>query len=360
MNAAQQYLAHHGTTIQGYPVYPKHSPNVFVRNILNNLKHKGFTGITTIGTSGSGKSTCVSLLMHLMHQQQNFAINRYDAIDLLTADKIIKTMPKAPTILFFEDATYATRDMKDSQVDNLAQGLTVIRHAVKNNVICILNIHYSKGIDKIFRNTDFKILTSISDEEMDNYQKLFGYKNKYKLMNFARRYRAMMLYDNFRVKVGAFDQTYITDQPFRVALVSDMGYLHSMVYYKDACTFCMKDYTAPVMDGRTFTDTLLSKYSKNLVRGCLRWFLYFNQNQPNALDSKQRSLFNTINTLWHQNKINPEEVLEILKTDLKNARQRGVQKAINTIHARQEGSLLAQAGFPLPDNGLAELTKDAP
>ena len=128
--------------------------------------------------------------------------------------------------------------MSEPERNKLASGLTTIRHEVKNPVIVFMNIHYSKALEKFFRDTDFKIVTSISDEEMDNFQKLFGYKNAMKLHRFTRMYRSMLLRKQF--KIGKY--TYHTHKPFRIALISELGKLHGTLYYRDGCNKCVKDF----------------------------------------------------------------------------------------------------------------------
>lgn len=329
-----------------FPIFQKHSPKAFANKILTHNHYTGYTGILTCGQSGSGKSTCVSMLIHLLHQEKHFAVHNYGAAELMNVDQIIKKMPKAPTILHFDDASYSLAEMSDTERNKLASGLTTIRHEVKNPVITFLNIHYSKALEKFFRDTSFKILTSISDEEMDNYQKLFGYKNKYKLFTFARRFRAMMLYGNFNVKIGSCEYNYKTNTPFRIALVSELGKLHSMMYYKDGCAGCSTDYAPQtVMDTREFVDRLVKAYGKNKARAGLRWFLYFNQNMPHALERDHRNAFEMLNDLAHNSKINWQEVMELIETELRHGKQQRFANSTKTMQDR-----MANQGIePLPE-----------
>ncbi len=335
---------HHETTRLSVPHYPEpfpllqiHSPKLFMRKILTHNSYNGYTGILTIGHSGSGKTTCVGMMIHNLHEERPFAVNNYSASDLMDVGQIIKKMPKAPTILHFDDASYSLAEMSDSERNKLASGLTTIRHEVRNPVITFLNIHYSKALEKFFRDTDFKILTSISDEEMDNFQKLFGYKNRYKLYTFANRYRAMLLYGNFRVHVGKHDYTYTTHNPFRIALVSELGRLHSMLYYKDACGICSPTYhPQTIITAQEFVDKLVSAYGRNKARACIRWWLYFNKNMPKAVERDHRNCFEMLNEMAHNAIINSEEVQQLIETELRHNRQEGFEKSTATIHAMAE------------------------
>ena len=262
----QQRFGEMTTTLLGVPILQKHSPNLVINNILNHNSLSGYTSILSIGHSGSGKTTIVSLLSHLLHERKNFAVYDYGAEELMDVDRIIKKMPKAPSILKFDDASYTFAEMSEPQRNKLAAGLTTIRHEVKNPVIVFVNIHYSKALEKFFRDTDFKIVTSISDEEMDNFQKLFGYKNAMKLHRFTRIYRSMLLRNQF--KTGKY--TYHTHKPFRIALISEMGKLHGILYYRDGCNKCVKDFHGAEMSARDLVDKLLAENGRDKVRTCLR------------------------------------------------------------------------------------------
>ena len=231
---------------------------------------------------------------------------------------IIKKMPKAPSILKFDDASYTFAEMSEPERNKLAAGLTTIRHEVRNPVIVFMNIHYSKALEKFFRDTDFKIVTSISDEEMDNFQKLFGYKNAMKLHRFTRLYRSMLLRKQFRI--GKY--TYHTHNPFRIALISELGKLHGILYYRDGCNKCAKDFHGAEMPARDLMDKLLAENGRDKVWACLWWYLYFNQNRTGAIESRTRSIFNAINRYAHECKIDWEEVEKILREELWQERKK--------------------------------------
>jgi hypothetical protein len=56
-----------------------------------------------------------------------------------------------------------------------------------------MNIHYSKAIGKYWRNIPFYFLTSISSEETQSYEDVFGSGAKWKLRDFSYLFHNMML-----------------------------------------------------------------------------------------------------------------------------------------------------------------------
>ena len=331
MSEQQKHYSERTTTLLNIPILQKHSPNPVVNNILNHNSLSGYTGILSIGHSGSGKTTIVSLLSHLLHEKQNFAVYDYGADELMDVHNIIKKMPKAPSILKFDDASYTFAAMSEPERNKLASGLTTIRHEVKNPVIVFMNIHYSKALEKFFRDTDFKILTSISDEEMDNFQKLFGFKNTMKLHRFTRLYRSMMLRKKFII--GKY--TYHTHNPFRIALISELGKLHGVLYYRDACNKCVKDFHTEEMPARDLVDKLIAGNGRDKTRSCLRWYLYYNQNRNTAIESRTRSTFNMINKYAHKCKIDWDEVEKIIHEELSRERKKRHETLVKVTHEKK-------------------------
>ena len=163
-----------GTNRSPVPLLQRHSIGVLAREIITANTNNQYTGILLIGKSGSGKSTLTQTLVHRLHQKRNYVVRWFSKADIRHFVAIIKKLPPVPHILVFEDASYALRGMSDAQIEEIAAELTYIRHKLKRPVIVILQIHYSKAIEKFFRDTDITIFTSITDNERTNYLQLFG------------------------------------------------------------------------------------------------------------------------------------------------------------------------------------------
>ena len=93
MSDQKQRFGERTTTLIGIPILQKHSPALVVNNIFNHNSLSGYTGILSIGHSGSGKTTIISLLSHLLHEKKHFAVYDYGAEELMDVNNIIKRMP---------------------------------------------------------------------------------------------------------------------------------------------------------------------------------------------------------------------------------------------------------------------------
>jgi len=224
------------------PVPARWHPHTVIKRIIRHNKLGQYTGIVMIGQSGSGKTTLTRKLIHQIHTMgENYIVKWFNGHEMLKMDEHIKNLKVGhPHIMIFDDASYTLEDAKKSDVAKLANALTTIRHTLKSRVIIVMNIHYSKATLKFFRNQHFTFLTSVSVEEMGNYQDLF--KDKMHVVRvFGRQYNRMMLKGYFEAQVSSFERktiTYETNKPFRCCLVAEIADLHFMLYNKDECAFC--------------------------------------------------------------------------------------------------------------------------
>jgi len=227
------------------PVPIRWHPNSVIRRIIEHNKRSQYTGVTMIGMSGTGKTTLTNKIIHQAHMMgENYIVKRYNGHEMMKIDERIKEMTVGlPHILVFDDASYTMEDAKKDEIAKLANALTTIRHVLQSRVIIIINFHYSKATKKFFRNQHFTFLTSISVEELSNFNDM--YKDKINVVRqFARKYNNMTLRGSFSVPISSFEKkviTYKMDEPFRVALVAEIADLHFIVYDKDDCEACLPE-----------------------------------------------------------------------------------------------------------------------
>jgi predicted fused transcriptional regulator/phosphomethylpyrimidine kinase len=225
------------------PVPIRWHPNAVIRRIVEHNKRSQYTGVTMIGMSGTGKTTLTNKIIHQAHVMgESYIVKRFNGHEMMHLDDHIKQMKKGfPHILVFDDASYTMEDATKSDIAKLANALTTIRHVLKSRVIIIINFHYSKATKKFFRNQHFTFMTSVSVEELSNYQEM--YKDKMNVIRqFARQYNNMTLRGHFQVPVSSFEKRiirYNMNEPFRIALVAEIADLHFMVYDKDGCAQCL-------------------------------------------------------------------------------------------------------------------------
>ena len=225
------------------PVPIRWHPNAVIRRIVEHNKRSQYTGVTMIGMSGTGKTTLTNKIIHQAHVLgESYIVKRFNGHEMMKIDEHIKKMKKGfPHILVFDDASYTMEDAKTADIAKLANALTTIRHVLQSRVIVIINFHYSKATKKFFRNQHFTFMTSVSVEEMSNFQEM--YKDKMNVVRqFARQYNNMTLRGFFQVPVSSFEKRvirYTMNEPFRIALVAEIADLHFMVYDRDGCSECL-------------------------------------------------------------------------------------------------------------------------
>ena len=225
------------------PVPIRWHPNAVIRRIVEHNKRSQYTGVTMIGMSGTGKTTLTNKIIHQAHVLgESYIVKRFNGHEMMKIDEHIKKMKKGfPHILVFDDASYTMEDAKSADIARLANALTTIRHVLQSRVIVIINFHYSKATKKFFRNQHFTFMTSVSVEELSNFQEM--YKDKMNVVRqFARQYNNMTLRGFFQVPVSSFEKRvirYTMNEPFRIALVAEIADLHFMVYDRDGCSECL-------------------------------------------------------------------------------------------------------------------------
>ena len=226
------------------PLLQRHSIGVLVDEILTANELDQYTGILFIGKSGSGKSTLTGTLAHRLHMKFPYTVKWYKKKDIQNFVNIVKKLPKTPHIIIFQDASYALSGLGDDQIEEIAAQLTFIRHNTQSRIIVMIQIHYSKAIEKFFRDTDITICTSITDNERTNIKGLFGEHNAGKVDKFIRQYHDQKFKKWFTVSTNTWNKTgyiYKTNDPFRISLVSSIGTCHSLLYPKESCAQCAEE-----------------------------------------------------------------------------------------------------------------------
>ena len=306
------------TTAEGkrVPIPARWHPHSVVKRIIRHNQLGQYTGIVMIGQSGSGKTTLTRKLVHQISCKygEPYIVKWFNGYEMLHMDEHIKAMQVGtPHILIFDDASYTLEDAKKTDVAKLANALTTIRHTLKSKVIIVMNIHYSKATLKFFRNQHFTFLTSVSVEEMGNYQDLF--KDKMHVIRaFGKQYNKMMLKGYFEVPVSSFDKTtirYRTNEPFRMGLVAEIADLHFMLYDRAECEKCDPKNQKAIWQGSKqpkTIDTILEKMRGMYnVSGTgkmpksfatvLRFFRKINADDPTALSLSERAMWNHLTNI---------------------------------------------------------------
>jgi hypothetical protein len=273
------------------PVPIRWHPYPVIRRIVNHNKIGQYTGIVMIGMSGSGKTTLTRKILHTIHTMgENYKVLWFSGKDMLNIDKIIASCTVGvPHILIFDDASYVMEDAKKDEMARLANALTTVRHQIKSRVITITNIHYSKATKKFFRNQHFTFLTSITTEEMGNYQDLFKEKMSV-IRKFARMYFKMMTDNSFRIPISSYlrdNLYYTTNEPFRLGIVAEITDVHFMLYNRESCNMCDPETAHNVLrDYHPELIKLKNTYGVSALRRVARFFatIYGGENHLTTAD----------------------------------------------------------------------------
>ncbi|MDE2024982.1 MAG: hypothetical protein KGJ07_00635 [Patescibacteria group bacterium] len=316
------------------PLLQRHSLGVLVDEILSANELDQYTGILLIGKSGSGKSTLTGSLVHRLHQKFAYNVKWYKKKDIQNFVSIVKKLPKTPHIIVFQDASYALNGLSDIQIEEIAAQLTFIRHNTQSRIIVIIQIHYSKAIEKFFRDTDITICTSITDNERTNIKALFGEHNSFKVDKFIKQYHDQKFKKYFRVNTSTWKKSgyiYKTNDPFRIALVSSIGECHSLLYPKESCAQCSESTLKgqfPKMSAQEAVSFMIESAGGDLnnlqttksraalaaIRSAARQYIFVNKGRK-VLLSHVAAVWNTLAELDHNVNLDWDDFWqEILKT----------------------------------------------
>jgi hypothetical protein len=276
------------TTYLGVPILQNHSIRVMARKIIkHNQKHQ-FTSVSNIGTSGGGKTSSSTNLVHEIHEISENEFDLYYTVrwvgrkELLNFDKFLKSLAPVPTILIFEDISYALEMVKKAEKIRIKEAFTEIRHTMGEvNVIVVFHYHYTRGMDKMMRSSKFSIFCTIDHEEKGNLLQIYGYDNKEYFDKLEYRLRGMD--ENGWCTVAIDDQNgkqwvYYYGKPFNIALSVQNGVFHFFFYanYKSSdkvwCNHCAPFKRGTRLDPKTFVEKVASVYGMRRTISAIKWW----------------------------------------------------------------------------------------
>lgn len=363
------------TQILGWPVNLKHTPARLAHDILQSNYATKYTQIGVIGVPGSGKTTFVDCLIHHLHTKDpTLHVHKFKKDDLLRLDKILTyELPKKQNcILVFDDVSYLFEQIPEKKQSEILHQLTIVREKLddtkETRCIAILLYHYTYALQKGMRQASFHIYTSINHEERENMKKVFGYDNKRNIQDFFRKFIAMMRWRSIKLKNLRTGEiiSYKRDEPFRLALVSNLGELHYCLYHRIACIKCLGEKAKLDLNLRAKTVmpdeicTLVRRYGYSAVHTTVdhqAWETY----RKGALHHNKKVISNSLYNLAESNYLDLPRISQVMgELNVNTADKEACAQALKAVLDMEELKLqkIPDPAEQAPDKELVELENE--
>jgi len=189
------------------PMIRNHSLRITVQQIVKKSETYDVVKIGLIGNQSTGK-TCLSLtLAHLIHKISKvpFSVRVFNKENLTNFEETLASLSPANYVLIFDDVSFLGAKITKNQIERIKQSLTEIRHLEGGQdvkIITILNYHYTLGLDKYLRQSDFKYFTSVGSSEVENMMNIVGKKYFSKIQQFKKIMAKADMMGKFTYKLG--------------------------------------------------------------------------------------------------------------------------------------------------------------
>ena len=258
----------------GTQILRNHSFLAACKQVANHQRWNDVTTVGVQGREGSGKTTVSRLMAHVLHDElskiaveknldadvkakmaKGYTVHVLTDKDLLDFSDTLRSLPANNRIMIFDDVSFLSGVVaKKKDIDAIKHDITTIRHiegGVDVRTVLFFNFHYSRALDKYMRDTHFKVVTSMSPEELSVVERMLPGKAHRAV---ARRFQST--YSTFsqgreisyttanQNKARRYTVKYRYGDPFRIALFSDNDRLRVMVYparnklIPDGCGIC--------------------------------------------------------------------------------------------------------------------------
>ena len=249
-----------------------HNPHSLVNRIYKQNQIQDFTSVMLIGGMGSGKTTLCTMLAHELHKKGNYVIKWFGKEDIREIDKIFEKLPPAPHVLIFDDVSKALEGMPADRKRQVIQALTEVRHDKgrqnARKIITVVNVHYMMSFEKFWRSQGgIKIFTDIQREELNNINQMTKGIYARKLESFLKICDDQFTNGKFTVSLTERrDKEYITNKPFRFAMVLDRKGVRFFLFYLDGCVLCNRSNKPEIrnkVDEDVLVDVVLEKKKRS-------------------------------------------------------------------------------------------------
>jgi len=194
----------------GVSMIRRHSFIAAIKEIVTFVNVKDFTTIGLIGDPDSGKSTLARSIAHIIHKYADvpFTIKLLTETELPDFETTLKSLTPANYILIFDDVSFLSAKATRKDIDTIKQAITKIRHLDPDHdikVVSILNYHYSLGLDKYLRQSNFKFFTTVGSSENENVESMTGGKYAKLIKDFQTKLFLGIVKNKIPFKIGSKD-----------------------------------------------------------------------------------------------------------------------------------------------------------
>jgi len=313
-----------------------HSLQSSVKEIVRMVQSLDVVKINIVGNPGTGKTTFALALSHLIHKLSEkdykvpFAVKLLTKNELLDFENTINSLEPVNWILIFDDVSFIQAIASTHKIETIKQKFTEIRHLQEADVkfITIFNFHYTLGLNKYLRQSNFAYYTSVGSSEMDNMLKIVGTQYTKLLLRFQKYCNSGLIKGKFSVNLGSKDKwfTYKYRDPFIPLLFHNTEKLRMIVSPKREwidkfCMTCHKFKDAKMKDGidvKDFAKSMDYKFGDRTARSAVKVKLF--QNGMNVYPKRVKRAMKYLDEHMSSKIINLEELAQVY--DLKDERTR--------------------------------------
>lgn len=236
---------------KGVQFIRKHSFIAAVKEIISYSNEMDYTSIGLIGQQGHGKTTLAHAIAHVIHTESKFpfTIKLFTEDELMDFENTLTGLAPANYIMIFDDVSFLNASASKKQIDTVKQALTKIRHLANGQdvkIITILNYHYSLGLDKFLRQSNFKFFTTVGSSENDNVDSITGGKYMKLIKEFQQKQHKAIVTHKIPYRIGSKEIfVYRYRDPFIIVLFYNTSSLRTIIsptreWMEKLCSKCLE------------------------------------------------------------------------------------------------------------------------
>jgi len=307
-----------------------HSLQSSVREIVRMVQSVDVVKVNIVGNQGLGKTTFSKTLAHLIHQISEkdfkvpFAVKYFTRTELINFEETMKNLEPTNWVLIFDDISFLTAYVSKQRIEELKEKITRIRHLPGGQdvkIIIVFIFHYTLGLQKYLRQSQFAYYVSIGSSEMDNMLKIVGTHYTKLLLKYQRIRANADIKQKFSFNLGRKDKffTYQHKKPFIPLLYHNGDKLRIVVSPKREwidpfCQTCTNSKEINFKDGlsiKDFAEDLSHKFGVQIARNAVRIKLF--QNGMNVYPKTVKQAMTYIERYSKDKLMNLQELADYFK-----------------------------------------------